>query len=93
MYDDTYFINEALKEANSALEEGKADILGLYMVNQLLQKGELSGFSIEGEAGSDGEFHGLRFDAKPEDLAAIAAGFADATGCSNDVQTPAPAKS
>ncbi|WP_300670250.1 Zn-dependent hydrolase [Soonwooa sp.] len=36
-------VREALKEANSALEEGKADILGLYMVNQLLQKGELSG--------------------------------------------------
>ena len=36
-------VRDALKEANSALEEGKADILGLYMVNQLLQKGELSG--------------------------------------------------
>lgn len=36
-------VREALKEANSALEEGKADILGLYMVNQLLKKGELSG--------------------------------------------------
>ncbi len=36
-------VRDALKEANSALEEGKADILGLYMVNQLLSKGELSG--------------------------------------------------
>ena len=36
-------VRDALKEANSALEEGKADILGLYMVNQLLKKGELSG--------------------------------------------------
>lgn len=36
-------VRDALKEANSALEEGKADILGLYMVNQLLQKGELTG--------------------------------------------------
>ncbi len=36
-------VREALKEANSALEEGKADILGLYMVNQLLKKGELTG--------------------------------------------------
>jgi len=36
-------VRDALKEANSALEEGKADILGLYMVNQLLNKGELTG--------------------------------------------------
>ena len=57
------------------------------------QKGEFSGFSIEGGAGSDGEFHGLRFNAKPEDLAAIAAGIDDATGCSNDLEMPAPAKS
>lgn len=36
-------VRDALKEAYSALEEGKADILGLYMVNQLLNKGELTG--------------------------------------------------
>ncbi|MDM1549624.1 dipeptidyl-peptidase 3 family protein [Empedobacter falsenii] len=36
-------VRDALKEANSALEEGKADILGLYMVNQLLKKRELTG--------------------------------------------------
>lgn len=36
-------VRDALKEANSALEEGKADILGLYMVNQLLKKEELTG--------------------------------------------------
>ncbi len=36
-------VREALKEHASALEEGKADILGLYMVNQLLKKGELDG--------------------------------------------------
>jgi len=56
------------------------------------QKGEFSGFSMEGGAGSDGEFHGLRFNAKPEDLAAIAADFAEATGCSNDLEVSAPAK-
>jgi hypothetical protein len=33
----------ALKELASALEEGKADILGLYMVHQLHKKGELDG--------------------------------------------------
>ena len=36
-------VRESLKEHASALEEGKADILGLYMVNQLLKKGELEG--------------------------------------------------
>ncbi len=33
----------ALKEHYSAIEEGKADILGLYMVDQLYKKGELDG--------------------------------------------------
>ena len=36
-------VREALKEHASAIEEGKADILGLYMVNQLLKSGELEG--------------------------------------------------
>ena len=36
-------VRDALKEQQSHLEEGKADILGLYMVNQLLKKGELEG--------------------------------------------------
>lgn len=39
-------VREALKEHASALEEGKADILGLYMISQLHNKGELEG-SIE----------------------------------------------
>ena len=34
-------VREALKEHSSALEEGKADILGLYMIRQLHKKGEL----------------------------------------------------
>ncbi len=34
-------VREALKERASALEEGKADILGLYMVQQLNRQGEL----------------------------------------------------
>ncbi|MDO8994618.1 Zn-dependent hydrolase [Daejeonella sp.] len=37
------FVREALQEQYSWLEEGKADILGLYMVNSLLKKGELEG--------------------------------------------------
>lgn len=36
-------VREALKEHASALEEGKADILGLYMITQLHEKGELEG--------------------------------------------------
>ena len=37
----------ALKEQASALEEGKADILGLYMVTRLLEQRELTGTSLE----------------------------------------------
>ena len=35
-------VRSALQEHASALEEGKADILGLYMVEQLLAKGEIT---------------------------------------------------
>lgn len=34
-------VRDALKEHASALEEGKADILGLYMIRQLHEQGEL----------------------------------------------------
>lgn len=37
------FVKEALQEQYSWLEEGKADILGLYMVTGLLKKKELTG--------------------------------------------------
>ncbi|MEO8793922.1 MAG: Zn-dependent hydrolase [Daejeonella sp.] len=37
------YVRAALAEQNSWLEEGKADILGLYMVTSLLKKGELTG--------------------------------------------------
>ena len=36
-------VRGALKEHASALEEGKADILGLYMITQLHAKGEIEG--------------------------------------------------
>lgn len=36
-------VRQALKEHSSALEEGKADILGLYMITQLHSKGEIRG--------------------------------------------------
>ncbi|NVJ68353.1 MAG: Zn-dependent hydrolase [Gammaproteobacteria bacterium] len=34
-------VRAALKETASALEEGKADILGLYMISELFKKGEI----------------------------------------------------
>ncbi|HJN07300.1 MAG: hypothetical protein QGH33_15095 [Pirellulaceae bacterium] len=34
-------VREALKEHAGAIEEGKADILGLHMINQLHQRGEI----------------------------------------------------
>lgn len=40
-------VREALKEQASALEEGKADILGLYMITQLAGQGELEGAVLE----------------------------------------------
>jgi Peptidase family M49 len=36
-------VRAALKDLFSGLEEGKADVLGLYMITKLLEKGELSG--------------------------------------------------
>ena len=36
-------VRNSLKEHASALEEGKADVLGLYMVQQLHKKGEIEG--------------------------------------------------
>jgi len=36
-------VRSSLKELASALEEGKADVLGLYMVQQLHKKGEIDG--------------------------------------------------
>jgi hypothetical protein len=40
-------VREALKEQYGALEEGKADILGLYMITKLHQAGELKGQTLE----------------------------------------------
>lgn len=58
-------VREALLEQAGALEEGKADILGLYMVTQLRKKGEIT----EGELMDDyvtfmaGVFRSVRFGA------------------------------
>ena len=40
-------VREALRETSSAIEEGKADILGLYMVTQLIEDGTLTDGSID----------------------------------------------
>ncbi len=58
-------VRQALKEHASALEEGKADILGLYMVQKLREMGEIT----EGELMNDyvtfmaGIFRSIRFGA------------------------------
>ena len=40
-------VRDALKEQHGALEEGKADILGLFMITKLHQQGELQGQRLE----------------------------------------------
>jgi hypothetical protein len=40
-------VRKALQEQASALEEGKADVLGLYMVTKLHEKGELGDSALE----------------------------------------------
>lgn len=40
-------VRTALKERAGALEEGKADILGLYMIRQLRDRGEIKGGKME----------------------------------------------
>lgn len=41
-------VRSAIKERYGALEEGKADILGLYMVQKLSQEGQLPGEDVRG---------------------------------------------
>jgi hypothetical protein len=45
--DDKGTVRAALKERHGALEEGKADILGLYMIRQLNAQGEMGRESID----------------------------------------------
>ncbi|CAN5705050.1 hypothetical protein BH23GEM10_BH23GEM10_14720 [soil metagenome] len=40
-------VRDALREQASALEEGKADVLGLYMVTRLHEQGELGDAAVE----------------------------------------------
>jgi len=63
--DGTSTVRQAMKEHASALEEGKADILGLYMVQKLREMGEIT----EGELMDNyvtflaGIFRSIRFGA------------------------------
>jgi hypothetical protein len=63
--DGTNTVRQAMKEHASALEEGKADILGLYMVQELREVGEIT----EGELMDNyvtflaGIFRSVRFGA------------------------------
>lgn len=63
--DGSNTVRQALREHASAIEEGKADILGLYMIQKLREKGEIS----EGELMDDyvtfmaGIFRSIRFGA------------------------------
>ena len=45
--DTSITVSKALKEQSTALEEGKADILGLYMVTELHKKGEIENDLME----------------------------------------------
>jgi hypothetical protein len=44
--DGTATVREALREHAAALEEAKADVLGLYMITQLFERGELTEGSL-----------------------------------------------
>ena len=58
-------VRDALKEQAGALEEGKADILGLYLVTRLQEQGELGDASIEDNYVTflAGIFRSIRFGA------------------------------
>ncbi len=58
-------VRDALKEQAGALEEGKADILGLYMITRLQQQGEMSGVNLDDNYVTflAGIFRSIRFGA------------------------------
>jgi Peptidase family M49 len=58
-------VREALKEQAGALEEGKADILGLYMITRLQQQGELPDVNLDDNYVTflAGIFRSIRFGA------------------------------
>lgn len=70
-------VREALKEQASALEEGKADILGLYLITRLGQRGELDGPPVNDNYVTflAGIFRSIRFGASEAHGRANAAQF------------------
>ena len=70
-------VREALKEQAGALEEGKADILGLYMITRLHQRGELKGQNLDDNYATflAGIFRSIRFGASSAHGRANAAQF------------------
>jgi hypothetical protein len=70
-------VREALKEQAGALEEGKADILGLFMITRLHQRGELKGQDLDDNYVTflAGIFRSIRFGASSAHGRANAAQF------------------
>jgi hypothetical protein len=70
-------VREALKEQAGALEEGKADILGLHMITRLHQRGELKGQDLDDNYVTflAGIFRSIRFGASSAHGRANAAQF------------------
>ncbi len=70
-------VREALKEQAGALEEGKADILGLYMITKLHQRGELKDQDLDDNYVTflAGIFRSIRFGASNAHGRANAAQF------------------
>ena len=70
-------VRDALKEQAGALEEGKADILGLYMITKLHQRGELKGQDLDDNYATflAGIFRSIRFGASSAHGRANAAQF------------------
>jgi hypothetical protein len=58
-------VREALRDQASALEEGKADVLGLYMIKQLHEQGELADVDLKDNYVTQlaGLFRAIRFGA------------------------------
>ncbi|UCF35720.1 MAG: Zn-dependent hydrolase [Acidobacteriota bacterium] len=58
-------VREALKEQASAMEENKADVLGLFMITQLLERGEIQDGQLEDNYVTflAGIFRSIRFGA------------------------------
>ncbi|WP_312405431.1 hypothetical protein [Rhizobium sp.] len=46
-----------------------------------IQAGRYSGFSMQGAAGADGNFYGVRFDVPQQDIGSMIDGFREVRGC------------